>query len=505
MAALKLALHLAVLTITPYGIHRDEFLYFSMGRHLRLWRMDFPPMIAVLGNVQRTLFGDSLAAARVLPAIEGTVVIILAALIARELGGRRLAQFLAMLAVLMAPLFLRAANLFQPVVLDQLWWTLALFSLARIVRADERMTPRSWIALGVVCGLGLLTKFSIFFFALPALLGLAVTPMRRALATRWPWVAAIIMLVVGSPSIVGQIALGFPVLLQMRDLQATQLEHVTWSAFLSEQILLLGPVSLLVAIAGAGALVASRRLRAFAVLGWTCIFAFLILLLLHGKAYYAGPIYPTLLAAGSVQLEQLRLHRAPRLASGVRWATAAGIAFLGVVALPLTLPVLSPAKTGAYSVHIGAAPALRDNRGEMGRLPQDFADMLGWEAQARALAQAYRSLAPDEQREAVIIGDNYGEASAAEFYGARYHLPSVVSAAGSWWFFGPGSRAGRVAITIGVSRGDLTRVAMYGDVRCVGRVVSPWSVPEERDVPIFIARSPRMTLQQLWPSLAGRN
>jgi hypothetical protein len=36
-------------------------------------------------------------------------------------------------------------------------------------------------------------------------------------------------------------------------------------------------------------------------------------------------------------------------------------------------------------------------------------------------------------------------------------------------------------------------------------VLSPWSVPEERNVSIFIARDPRMTLQQLWPSLAGQN
>ena len=48
LAAAKLMLHLTVLMLTPYGVHRDEFLYLSMGRHLRFWRMDFPPLIAML-------------------------------------------------------------------------------------------------------------------------------------------------------------------------------------------------------------------------------------------------------------------------------------------------------------------------------------------------------------------------------------------------------------------------------------------------------------------------
>jgi hypothetical protein len=504
IAAIKLALHLAVLAVTPYGVHRDEFLYFSMGRHLQFWRMDFPPLIGVLGNLQRTLFGDTLAAARVLPAIEGTLVLILAALMARELGGRRFAQLLAMLSVLAAPLFLRSGNLFQPVVLDQLWWTLALFALARVINSDQHAKPEWWIVFGTVCGLGLLTKFSILFFATAALLALLATPMRRSLATPWPWLAAVTMLVMGSPSITGQIALGFPVLLQMHDLQATQLEHVTWATFALEQILLLGPVALIVALIGALSLVLSRSLQAFAVLGWTCIFAFAILLLLHGKSYYVGPVYPTLLAAGAVWLERLTVVRAPRMASWVRWTTAVAIVLLGVIALPIALPILSPARTGAYAARIGAAQALRTNRGEMDRLPQDFADMLGWGAQARALARAYRSLTPEEQREAVIAGDNYGEASAAEFYRAKYQLPPVVSAAGSWWFFGPGERAGRVLIVVGGSAADLSR-AGYADVRVVERVLSPWSVPEERNVSIFIARDPRMTLQQLGPSLAGQN
>ncbi|HEU4990851.1 MAG TPA: glycosyltransferase family 39 protein, partial [Gemmatimonadaceae bacterium] len=105
-----------------------------MGDHLRFWRMDFPPFIAVMGNLQTAIFGHTLAAARVFPAIEGALVLVVAVLIARELGGARAAQALTAFAVLSGGIFLRPSNLFQPVVLDQLWWTCALYALLRIGR-----------------------------------------------------------------------------------------------------------------------------------------------------------------------------------------------------------------------------------------------------------------------------------------------------------------------------------------------------------------------------------
>ncbi|HSU96947.1 MAG TPA: glycosyltransferase family 39 protein, partial [Gemmatimonadaceae bacterium] len=235
----SLVLHATVIAVTPFGIHRDEFLYFSMGNHLRLWHMDFPPAIAMLGALSQGLFGHTIATARVFPAIEGTLLMVLAALTARELGGGRFAQGLAAFAVFASPMFERNATLFQPVVLDQICWTLALFAIARVarVRADGGNTKIPWLAFGVAIGLGLLCKFSILFLCVSVLAAVLLTPMRRKLLTPWPWLAVVIMLVLGSPSIVGQITLHFPVVAQMRDLGATQLVHVTASEYIGTQLL----------------------------------------------------------------------------------------------------------------------------------------------------------------------------------------------------------------------------------------------------------------------------
>jgi hypothetical protein len=178
-------------------------------------------------------------------------------------------------------------------------------------------------------------------------------------------------------------------------------------------------------------------------------------------------------------------------------------AAFGVAALPIGVPILGPQATASYARAIGATRALVTNRGVMDQLPQDYADMLGWEEQSRAVARVIATLTPAEREEAVIFAANYGEAGAADFYGLRYGLPPVVCASGSYWFFGPGERPGTILVGLGLDSADLTRA--YQDIRPTALIESPWSVDEERRVPIVVARLPRQTLQQIWPRLAGRN
>ncbi|MBA3556291.1 MAG: hypothetical protein H0W29_16270 [Gemmatimonadales bacterium] len=136
-------------------------------------------------------------------------------------------------------------------------------------------------------------------------------------------------------------------------------------------------------------------------------------------------------------------------------------------------------------------------------MPQDYADMLGWEEQVTAVAGVYRRLPAGDRRRAVIIAGNYGEAGALDFFGPRHGLPGAVSPAGSYWFFGPGDLPGEVAVTIGATREDLS--AFYDSLQTATRITNAWAVEEERDLTVYVVRKPRRTLQEVWPELAGEN
>ena len=494
LAALVVVIHVAVNATSPYGVHRDELLYLAMGRHLRLWRMDFPPGIAMVAELSRGVFGESLVALRLVPALAHGALVALAAAIARAMGGARAAQILAAVAVATVPLFLRAGNLLQPVVLDQLAWTVALLALTRL--GDNPTTGR-WMLLGAAAGAGLLVKFSALYFGAAFALAIVLSPLRRELRRPAPWLAVLLALAIGSPGLVGQVALDWPVVAQMRVLQAAQLARVTPWTFAAEQ-LLFGPATLL-ALLGAAVLLFAHWARPFRATGLACAIAFVLLAVLRGKSYYFGPMYPTLYAAGAIALT-----RVPRLARTRVAVAMVLVVGYGLALLPVGLPFLPPEPMARYAAALGMGAVTRTNRGTTLALPQDYADMLPWEAQAAAVARIFDGLPPEERRDAVIIADNYGEAGAIDFHGPRLGLPPAVLPSSSYWFFGPGPKPGRVVVTIGVDSADLA--AYYDSVTVMGRITgSPYVVDEERDVPLLVGRAPRTTLQAIWPTLAGRN
>jgi len=497
VAAGIVLLHLAVNLTSPYGFQRDELLYFGMGRHLQFWRMDFPPFIAVVANLSQALLGESAVAMRFVSALAAAAIAYLAISVARRLGGRTYAQLLTAVCLLTAPLYLRAGNLYQPTVFDQLWWTLGLYTLVRLQESGDR---RWWIALGLAGGIGLLTKFSIAFFGFSVLVALIVTQDRRALATRWPWLTLLIALALGSPSLVGQLRLSFPLVGQLRELQAVQLTRLTPLDFTLGQLLLVGP-AFAIAVAGVAALLVSRRWRHLRVVGWTAVAAYATLLLLHGKHYYLGPIYPVLFGVGAVLVERAWSGTRARI---LRVTVLAPPLAFGLVLLPMGLPILPPPRMEAFTRSLGLTALVNQtNTGQVLRLPQDYADMLGWEDRVAAVSRVYHALDPARRAQAVIWGNNWGEAGALDFYGPRYGLPGVVSAHGSYWFFGPGTLPGTVVVTIGIREADLRH--LFERVTLAERITNDWTVPEEQDLSVFICEEPRGTLQQAWPEWAGRN
>src|SRR6266853_909375 len=114
--AIVLAIALAKLLLhcyfnNRYGYFRDEFDYMACGDQLAWGYVDQPPLIPFLIHVCRAVLGDSLRSVRFIPALASSLLVVQAALITRELGGRRYALLLTAVTVAIAPQYLSNGSL----------------------------------------------------------------------------------------------------------------------------------------------------------------------------------------------------------------------------------------------------------------------------------------------------------------------------------------------------------------------------------------------------------
>lgn len=470
-----------------YAFNRDELLYLAMGDHLHLLGMQFPPMIAMLAKVARALPLDVLHAIRLLSALAGTSLTIMAALICRELGGGRRAQVFTAVAVLFAPIFLRGGTLFQPVIFEDVWWGLTLLALAKLLAGRNR---RWWIVVGLGMGLGALTKFSVAFLGFGVLAATLLSPLRLDLRTRWPWFGAALAALLAVPSITGQVANDWPFLVQAAALQASQLARVSRTEFFTGQLLNLGPGAV-IWLVGLLALVFSQRLRPFRPLGILAGTIFLTFLVVGGKPYYFGPVLPMLIAAASAWVAVTIARPVPG------WVFAGGLALFsvaGLALLPIGVPLLPPDQMSRYAAAIGVTTTAT-NYGTVLPLPQDYADMTGWEQMVDSVAAVYRSLPEGERAATTIFGINYGRTGALAVYGPARGLPYPVSRHGDFFAWGWGNLGAGTTIVVGGSRKGLD--AIFDAVDEAKVVRNPWGVDEEQEVSIWVCRRPKTDLRKL--------
>ena len=422
LAAFKLALHF--FTNTNYELHRDAFLYLAFADHLDWGYLSVPPSIAVFAKLTFFLFGDSVFAVRLFPALIGVASIIVIGMLVREFGGRKWALLFAGLAFILSPAFLRTNTLFQPVAFNQFYWLLSAYFIARMIKTQA---PKYWIHLSVVWGLAFLNKYSIAFLILGFLISLLLTKDRKLLFSRYFGDGVIIGFAIVLFNLVWQNSHNWPAIWHLQELQRTQLVHVNFLDFFAMQ-LLMNLHAILLWLAGLAFLLFTKKGKQFRVLGFTFLTVMLILILLRGKPYYTLGMYSMLFAAGGVYFEKYfiaRLRVLKPVLLGMMIISAIPIA---PYSLPL-LPLDKMADYGEFSKNFGLAGALRWEDGRMHRLPQDYADMTGWKELGDIVINAYHSLDDAEKANCAIYAENYGQAGAIKYYGKKHGLPEPISLA----------------------------------------------------------------------------
>ena len=477
-----------------YGYFRDEFDYIACGAHLAWGYVDQPPLIPFLTRICQALLGDSLRSIRFIPAVASSLLVVQAAVIARELGGRRFAVLLTAVAVALAPQYVSNGSLLGTNCLEpNLWMGCAYFAILAIKRND----PRYWLWFGVIAGLGLEEKYSIALFGLGIVMGLLLTEQRRVFLNKWIWIGGLAAFVIFLPNLLWNIHYDWPFVQLMHNIRAEGRDVVLPAGeYFFQQTLLVNPVTAPIWIAGLIALLVWPRLKPHRMLGWSYLVCYAVFFALHGKNYYLSPIYPMLLGAGAVAIESALAQRR------WMWLKAAGFIVIiasGVHLIPVVVPVLSPETFLAYTKTLPFKLPVMEHSHARAALPQWYSDQFGWNEIVAETAVAWNRLAPAERADCGIFAQDYGQAGAIDFLGRRYGLPPSLSGHQTWFLWGPRGYSGNCLIVLDDRRARLEQ--LFEQVEYVGTSAdNPYAL--EKEIDVFICRGAKFgTLAQVWPKL----
>lgn len=495
VAAVYFLLHLV--TATHYGYFRDALYYLACSEHLDWGYVDQPPLIAGLAWFARHTLGTSLTTLLFWPALAGAARIVLTAAFAQELGAGRFGTALATMLAATPPVWYVIDHQFAMNALEPLFWTGCAYVILRMIKTGNL---RLWLAFGAIAGVGLENKYSIAIFALGLLAGLLLSEQRKLLFTPWLFAGGGVALLIFLPNLLWNIHHHWPFLELMHNIRAVGKDvALPPLAFLGQQILMIGPMTFPFWFAGLLFYLFSRNAKPFRAFGWAFAITIGIFLVAHGKDYYSAPAYAIVLAAGAVAAEGLlakpHFESRQRLRTGMK-----GLAFIWLSAgvlliLPLELPVLPIDRFLRFQSHLPIQSS-RTERSQIGAaLPQYYADEFNWEEMVQAVARVYHTLTPEEQAKTAIFADNYGEAAAIDFFGAKYGLPKAISGHQSYYLWGPRGYTGEIVIRVGAPIEDVR--SGYESVTVGATIENTYALYYETR-PILLCRGRKENYQTNW-------
>jgi 4-amino-4-deoxy-L-arabinose transferase-like glycosyltransferase len=445
---------LGLLVLAPaYGFHRDELYFVVAGRHPDWGYVDQPPLTPLLSAAAVAVLGPEPWALRILPALAIGACVVLAAMIAADLGGSRRAQALAAL-VLAA-------------------WAVVLWLATRILAGGN---PRLWLVVGIAAGIGLQNKHLVLFLAGGLVIGLLLH-RRDLLRTRWPWLGAALALLIWAPNAAWQVANGLPQLEMARQIGSDAEDER--AMVIVEILLLAGPLLFPVSIVGLWQLWRSPSLRPFRALATAFAAILAVVLLAGGKSYYVFGAVPPLMAAGAIVVDRWLGH-SPIRATAFGAVTAVSLVLIALLTLPV-LPAATLADTPIPDIYA------------------ENAEQVGWPELVAAVEGVVDAMPPDLRERAVILTDNYGELGALELLGEG--LPPAYSGHNSAWSWGPPPDDRDVVVLV-QPRGGSSATGRLG--RCIreATIRNASGMPnEEQGASVAVCQGMPRPWSVIWPEL----
>jgi hypothetical protein len=325
---------------------------------------------------------------------------------------------------------------------------------------------------------------------------LVLTSERRHLAQPWIWLGGVIAALLALPNILWQVRHDWATLELLRNVAKSDKNVVLGPLeFVAQQVLIMNPAALPLWVGGLAWLLVARSARRYRLLGIAYLITLAEFIVMKGKNYYLAPVYPMLFAAGGVALEQIT-------ATKLRWVKpvlAAAMFAVAAIIAPTIIPILPPEKLVTYMRAIRFEPP-RTETAHTSALPQLLADQFGWEEMVASVARAYHQLPAEEQKRAGIFCQNYGQAGAIDLLGPQLGLPRAISGHQNYYLWGPRDYTGEVLLVLDWPGGK--EPEQFESVEDLGVVASsPWAMPWEQRVHIYLCRGLKAPLREAWPGV----
>ncbi len=476
IAAATVVLHL--IFGNRYGFHRDELATLDDARHLAWGYVAYPPVTPFFGHISLILFGTSIRGFRFFANVAQAIAVVLTGLMARDMGGRRGALLVAALAAV--PFCLGGGYEMQYVAFDCLAWVMTAYFTVRLLKSAD---PRWWAAIGVSIGFGMLSKWTMGFFALSIVAAVLLTDARRYLKSKWLWVGVALSILIFLPNILWQAQNHFISLEMLKHIHARDIREGRTTYFLPQQLELTG-IRFPLAVAGLWFCLVTLAGKRFRMIGWMYVVTLALFVALRGRWYYMGPAYDMLYAAGAVWGEGWLATMQRWKAMTIRSVVWTALVFEVVLTAALWMPTAPP---GSHWFKISSS------------LQGDYVEQLGWPELVQEVARIRDSLSQEEREHLAILGANYGEAGAINLYGPQYGLPQAISGVNSFWARGYGNPEPQTVIILGLDQDVVDR--RFTACQLAGHTPNPYGVKNEEteDHPdIFVCGPPKAGWPEFW-------
>jgi hypothetical protein len=181
------------------------------------------------------------------------------------------------------------------------------------------------------------------------------------------------------------------------------------------------------------------------------------------------------------------------------------LVILSALLFPLGLPLFKPVKMVQYFDVFASVTGVdflrKDEDGNYRKLPQVYADMLGWDEITEKTSDAWIQVS--DKNSSFIFCANYGQAGAISVIGNKYNLPEPLSFSESFQYWLPKVFENKITELVYVIGSDAMYRGNFKDLNNffnerieIGTVENPLAI--EYGTKIYLYKNPKSDFNEFW-------